>query len=560
MSESSTDVAPPAETKKPARKSSGDSAAKSTKKAPAKSAGDDSTPKQEKNSPVESSGGDSKSTGGADKNQNQSNNDGKSQNQDGGGNQNQNQDGGGGSRRQRYRKGRNERSSTNNSSNYKKRRRGGGGGRHEFVEELEVEEDAECINMLKLQDRKMGDLQAAAIELGIEAVGALSRPSLVFEILRVTAEASGLVYGGGVLEMEKEFGYLRSPFYNYSRCEEDIYVNPGLIRRHALRSGDTVMGWCRAPKERDRYPAMGKVHTINGAGPDCKKTLIPFENLTPYFPTERFVLDYEGAQIEPRVVDLVSPIGKGQRGLIVAPPRTGKTVLMQKLANAITDRNPDVVLIVLLVDERPEEVTDMRRTVKGEVVASTFDEPPHRHTEVTELVIDKAKRLVEHGKNVVILLDSLTRLGRAYNACEKSSGRILTGGVDANALHKPRRVFAAARNIENGGSLTILATALVETNSKMDEVIFEEFKGTGNMELCLDRCLSDRRVFPAINMTKSGTRKEELLLHPDELARIFKLRRAMVDMPPEVGMENLIKSLKKTSSNAEFLLQLKSLE
>jgi transcription termination factor Rho len=399
-----------------------------------------------------------------------------------------------------------------------------------------------------------------ALELGIESVGAINKQSLVFEILKANAEKSGLMHGGGVLEVLGDgFGFLRSPGYSYLPCPEDIYLSPSQIRRFSLRKGDTVTGQIRAPREKERFFAMLKVEAINGEPPEVKKGKVPFENLTPYFPTERFVLDCGGNDVSTRVIDLVTPIGKGQRGLIVAPPRTGKTVLLQKIANAIMTNHAEVELIILLIDERPEEVTDMERMVtRGEVISSTFDEPPHRHVQVAEMVVDKARRLVEHGKDVVILLDSITRLGRAYNTVEPHSGRILSGGVDANALHKPRRIFAAARNIEEGGSLTILATALIDTGSRMDEVIFEEFKGTGNMELCLDRLLVEKRVYPAINVAKSGTRREELLLHPDELNRVWSLRRVMNEAQPVEGMELLVKRLKQTKSNVEFLLEMKN--
>ena len=425
--------------------------------------------------------------------------------------------------------------------------------------DMEKDTLAPSLNLIELQDKSMQELTKMAIELGVESVGAISKQNLVFEILKANAEKSGLMYGGGVLEVLGDgFGFLRSPKYSYLPCPEDIYLSPSQIRRFSLRKGDTVTGQIRPPREKERFFAMLKVEAINDEPPEFKKGKIPFENLTPYFPKKRFILERDPKDIATRAVDLVTPIGKGQRGLIVAPPRTGKTILLQKIANSITGNNPDVFMIVLLIDERPEEVTDMERCVKGEVISSTFDEPPQRHVQVAEMVIEKARRLVEHGKDVVILLDSITRLARAYNTIEPHSGRILSGGVDANALHKPKRVFGSARNTEEGGSLTILATALIDTGSRMDEVIFEEFKGTGNMELHLDRHLVERRLFPAINIPKSGTRKEELLLHPDELEKIWHLRRYMNHVQPIEAMELLMKKMKETETNAEFLLSLKN--
>ncbi|OGV65177.1 MAG: transcription termination factor Rho [Lentisphaerae bacterium RIFOXYB12_FULL_65_16] len=403
----------------------------------------------------------------------------------------------------------------------------------------------------------MADLTKMALELNIEGVGSLSKHDLIFEILKANTEKSGLMYGGGVLEVLPDgFGFLRSPAYSYLPCPEDIYMSPSQIRRFSLRTGDTVMGQIRQPREKERFFAMLKVESINGEPPELKKNKVPFESLTPFFPTQRLILEREQDEISMRVVDLITPVGRGQRGLIVAAPRTGKTVVMQKIANSITRNNNDIRLIVLLIDERPEEVTDMERNVDGEVVSSTFDEPPERHVQVAEMVIEMAKRQVEHGRHVVILLDSITRLARAYNTLEPHSGRILSGGVDANALHKPKRFFGAARNIEEGGSLTIIATALVDTGSRMDEVIFEEFKGTGNMELHLDRHLVDKRIFPSINIEKSGTRREELLLHPDELSRVWTLRRVLNDVPPVEAMELLIGKVKKTKNNIEFLMSL----
>ena len=418
----------------------------------------------------------------------------------------------------------------------------------------QVREKAPDLNITELQEKSMQELTVMARDLGIEGVGALEKSKLVFEILRVTTERSGAVYGSGFLEILPDgFGFLRSQAYSYLPSSEDIYLSPSQIRRFSVKTGDFIAGQIRPPREKERFFAMLKVDSINHEAPEKKRDIIPFNNLTPYFPTQRLILENDPENLSTRVVDLVTPIGKGQRGLIVAPPRTGKTVLMQKIANAIRKNNPEVELIVLLIDERPEEVTDMKMSVNAEVVSSTFDEPPERHVQVAEMVIEKAKRLVEYKKDVVILLDSITRLARAYNTLQPHSGKILSGGVDANALHKPKRFFGAARNIEGHGSLTIIATALIDTGSKMDEVIFEEFKGTGNMELHLDRHLVDKRVYPAINMEQSGTRKEELLLHPDELQRVWTLRKAMNGVPPVEAMELIIGKMKKIKTNAEFL-------
>ena len=415
------------------------------------------------------------------------------------------------------------------------------------------------INISALQEMSMQNLSTMAREMGIEGVGALEKSKLIFEILRVNAEKTGSMYGSGFLEVLPDgFGFLRSPAYSYLPSSEDIYLSPSQIRRFSVKTGDFLAGQIRPPREKERFFAMLKVDSINHEPPERKKDIIPFGNLTPYFPTRRLILETTPDEVSTRVVDLVSPIGLGQRGLIVAPPRTGKTVLMQKIANSIIKNNPDVCLIILLIDERPEEVTDMKMCVSAnaEVVSSTFDEPPERHVQVAEMVIEKAKRLVEYKKDVVILLDSITRLARAYNTLQPHSGKILSGGVDANALHKPKRFFGAARNISGHGSLTIIATALVDTGSRMDEVIFEEFKGTGNMELHLDRRLVDKRVYPAINIEASGTRKEELLLHPDELQRVWTLRKAMNGVPPVEAMELIIAKLKKMKTNAEFLMTL----
>ena len=416
--------------------------------------------------------------------------------------------------------------------------------------------DLPKLNIAELQAKSMEELMQLALELGVEGVGALEKPKLVFEILRANAEMHGIMYGSGFLEVLPDgYGFLRSPAYSYMPSSEDIYLSPQQIRQLALKTGDFVAGQIRPPREKERFFAMLKVESINHEPVEKKKNIIPFNNLTPDFPTRRLILETSPDELSTRVIDLVTPIGMGQRGLIVAPPRTGKTVLMQKVANSIIKNNPDVTLIILLIDERPEEVTDMKRCVSSnaEVVSSTFDEPPERHVQIAEMVIEKAKRLVEYKKDVVILLDSITRLARAYNTLQPHSGKILSGGVDANALHKPKRFFGAARNIQGHGSLTIIATALIDTGSKMDEVIFEEFKGTGNMELHLDRRLVDKRVYPAINIEASGTRKEELLLHPDELQKMWTLRKAMNGVPPVEAMELIIAKLKKIGTNAEFL-------
>ena len=429
--------------------------------------------------------------------------------------------------------------------------------RDEQREEPQRDHIGPSLNISELQEKSMQELAAMGAELGIEGIGALDKSTLVCEILRANAEKCGQMFGSGYLEVLPDgFGFLRSPSYSYLPCSEDIYLSPSQIKRFALKTGDFVAGQIRTPREKERFFAMLKVESINNDSPERKKEIIPFNSLVPYFPTQRLVLERDPADYSTRIVDLVTPIGKGQRGLIVAPPRTGKTVLLQKIANSIRANNPEVKLIILLIDERPEEVTDMMRSVDAEVVSSTFDEPPERHVQVAEMVIEKAKRMVEYKQDVVILLDSITRLARAYNTLQPHSGKILTGGVDATALHKPKRFFGAARNIENHGSLTIIATALVETGSRMDDVIFEEFKGTGNMELHLDRNVSDRRIYPAINVEKSGTRKEELLLHPDELNKVWILRKAINGVPPAEAMELLLGRLKKVKTNIEFLLTL----
>lgn len=419
--------------------------------------------------------------------------------------------------------------------------------------------NVEITKIAEIQRMNIDQLNQFGKKIGLKHLGSLTKSQMVFEIVKAISERPNeLLYGEGVLEILPDgFGFLRSPNYNYLSSAEDIYVSPAQIRRFDLKKGDTLCGTIRPPKEKEKYFALLKVDTINGTTPEKARERILFENLTPLYPNSRLVMETTKDKLSMRVLDLAAPIGKGQRGLIVAPPRTGKTIILQNIANAIATNNPEIALIVLLIDERPEEVTDMQRIVKGEVVASTFDEPPERHVQVAEMVIEKSRRLVEHGYDVVILLDSLTRLARAYNTIQPHSGKILTGGIDANALHKPKRFFGAARNIEQGGSLTIIATALIDTGSRMDEVIFEEFKGTGNMELVLDRRLADRRTYPAIDLIKSGTRKEELLYHPSELEKIYLLRQAVADLATIDAMNLLLGRLKKTNSNVEFLLSMK---
>ena len=451
-------------------------------------------------------------------------------------------------RRDRFRKNKNNRNNHRNNNEH-----------NDFNEEdlPPVDPNAPVINITDLQNKSIVELAAMGAELGIEGIGALEKSTLICEILRANAEKCGQLYGSGYLEVLPDgFGFLRSPAYSYLPSSEDIYLSPSQIKRFALKTGDFITGQIRTPREKERFFAMLKVESINNDSPERKKQIIPFNSLEPYFPTQRLLLERESQDYSTRIVDLVAPIGKGQRGLIVAPPRTGKTVLLQKVAKSIRANNPEVTLIILLIDERPEEVTDMERSIDAEVVSSTFDEPPERHAQVAEMVIEKAKRMVEYGKDVVILLDSITRLARAYNTLQPHSGKILTGGVDATALHKPKRFFGAARNIENHGSLTIIATALIETGSRMDDVIFEEFKGTGNMELHLDRNVSDRRIYPAINIEKSGTRKEELLLHPDELGKVWLLRKAVNGVPSAEAMEMVLGRLKKCQTNVEFLISL----
>ena len=405
-----------------------------------------------------------------------------------------------------------------------------------------------------LKEMKITELNKLARELKVNGVSGLKKQDLIFKVLQARAEKEGLMFGEGVLEILPDgFGFLRSPNYNYLPCPDDIYISPSQIRKFNLSTGDTVSGQIRPPKEGERYFAMLKVEAVNFENPDEAAEKIVFDDLTPLYPHERFILEVDHKEVSMRIMDLLTPIGKGQRGLIVAPPYSGKTVLLQKIANSITTNYEDVELIVLLIDERPEEVTDMQRSVKGDVISSTFDEPAERHVQVAEMVLERAKRLVEHKKSVVILLDSITRLARAYNTVVPHSGKILSGGVDSSALHKPKRFFGAARDIEEGGSLTIIATALVDTGSRMDEVIFEEFKGTGNMELQLDRNLFQKRIYPAIDIKRSNTRKEELLIKPDELKKIWILRKVLNEMNSVEAMELLIDRLSKTKSNAEFL-------
>jgi len=417
---------------------------------------------------------------------------------------------------------------------------------------------ATSLNIAKLQAMSMTELNAMAKEYSVENFGTMRKHEVIFHILEKNAQRAGVLFSEGVIEVLPEgFGFLRSQSFNYLPCPEDIYVSPSQIRRFDLQTGNLIAGQIRPPKEKEKFFALLKVEAVDGEEPDKAKDKTHFDNLTPLFPNRRFILETAADELSTRVLDLVCPIGKGTRGLIVAPPRTGKTVLMQKVANAILKNNPESYLFILLIDERPEEVTDMERSCKGaEVISSTFDEPPERHVQVAEMVIEKARRMVEHKRDVVILLDSITRLARAYNTVQPHSGKILSGGVDANALHKPKRFFGAARNIEEGGSLTIMATALVDTGSRMDEVIFEEFKGTGNMEVHLDRALVDRRIFPSINIERSGTRKEELLYHPDEASRVVILRRALTGVPPVEAMDLMLGKLKKTRSNIEFLLNM----
>src|SRR5881396_2160732 len=410
------------------------------------------------------------------------------------------------------------------------------------------------MDIAELKEMNIAALTQIAKDLNVAGATGMRKQELIFKILQAQTEKSGLIFSEGVLEtLPDGFGFLRAPDYNYLPGPDDIYVSPSQIRKFDLHTGDTVSGQIRPPKDGERYFALIKVEAVNFEPPEKAREKVFFENLTPLYPQQKISLETEAENLSARVLDLMVPIGKGQRGLIVAPPRTGKTMLLQNIANSITHNHPEVYLIVLLIDERPEEVTDMQRSVQGEVISSTFDEPAQRHVQVAEMVIEKAKRLVEHKRDVVILLDSITRLARAYNTIVPPSGKVLSGGVDSNALQRPKRFFGAARNIEEGGSLTIMATALVDTGSRMDDVIFEEFKGTGNMEIHLDRKLMDKRVFPAIDISKSGTRKEELLVPKEELNRVWVLRRVLNPLSPVESMELLIDKLSKTKSNGEFL-------
>jgi len=414
------------------------------------------------------------------------------------------------------------------------------------------------MELAELKEKNIATLTEIAKDLNVSGASGMRKSELIFKILQAQTEKNGLIFAEGVLEILPEgFGFLRAPEYNYLPGPDDVYVSPSQIRKFDLRTGDTISGQIRPPKDNERYFALIKVEAINFENPEFAKEKVLFDNLTPLYPDEHIRLEANKDNLSARVMDLLTPIGKGQRSLIVAPPRTGKTMLLQAIANSVTQNHPEVYLIVLLIDERPEEVTDMERSVKGEVISSTFDEPPVRHIQVAEIVLEKAKRLVEYKKDVVILLDSITRLARAYNATIPPSGKVLSGGIDANALQRPKRFFGAARNIEEGGSLTIIATALIDTGSRMDDVIFEEFKGTGNMEINLDRRLVDKRIFPAIDINKSGTRKEELLLLKEKLQKIWLLRRALASQPSLGAVKLVIAKLKKTKNNQEFLDSIK---
>ncbi len=418
---------------------------------------------------------------------------------------------------------------------------------------------AENLDLADLKQKTITSLVQIARDMGLEGVSGLKKSDLIFQILKAQTERNGNMFATGVLEVLADgYGFLRSPNYNYLPGPDDIYVSPSQIRLFGLRTGDTVTGQIRSPKDNERFFALLRVEAVNFENPEYLSKRILFDNLTPLYPNERISLETETEEIDMRIVNIMTPIGKGQRGLIVAPPRTGKTILLQKIANAIAKNHPEIILIVLLIDERPEEVTDMQRSVRGEVISSTFDEPASRHVQVAEMVIEKAKRLVEHKKDVVILLDSITRLARAYNQVVPTSGKILSGGVDSNALHRPKRFFGAARNIEQGGSLTILATALVETGSRMDEVIFEEFKGTGNSEMHLDRKLAERRIFPALDVNKAGTRREELLLEEEELQKLWILRKFISSMSPSEVIELFIDKMKSTKNNKAFFKSMNS--
>ncbi len=438
-------------------------------------------------------------------------------------------------------------------------------------EEIKSEEPAEkavkqnsstkevTLDLADLKDMSISELTHIAKEMGVEGASGMRKQELIFKVLAAQTEKSGLIFSEGVLEtLPDGFGFLRAPEYNYLPGPDDIYVSPSQIRKFDLRTGDTISGQIRPPKEGERYFALIKVEAINFEQPEHSREKVFFDNLTPLYPDEQLKMETTPDKVSARVIDLVTPIGKGQRALIVAPPRTGKTMLLQTIANSITENHPETTLIVLLIDERPEEVTDMQRSVRGEVISSTFDEPPTRHVQVADMVIEKAKRLVEHKRDVVILLDSITRLARAHNAVVPPSGKILSGGIDSNALQRPKRFFGAARNIEEGGSLTIIATALIDTGSRMDDVIFEEFKGTGNSEIHLDRRLSDKRLFPAIDLQRSGTRKEELLISPEDLNRIWVMRRVLNPLSPVEQMEVVLERLSKTKANSEFLASMQS--
>lgn len=410
------------------------------------------------------------------------------------------------------------------------------------------------MNLVELKGKKISELIEVSKTFKIDGATGMRKQDLIFSILQAQTEQNGVIYGEGVLEILPDgFGFLRSPDSNYLPGPDDMYVSPSQIRRFALKTGDTVSGQIRPPKDGERYFALLKVENINYEDPEVAADKILFDNMTPLYPTERIQLETDPGNLSTRIMDLMTPIGKGQRGLIVSPPRTGKTMLLKDIANAVTKNDRDIHKIVLLIDERPEEVTDMARSVEAEVISSTFDEPPQRHVQVAEMVLEKSKRLIEHKKDVLILLDSITRLARAYNTVVPPSGKILSGGVDSNALHRPKRFFGAARNLEEGGSLTIIATALIDTGSRMDEVIFEEFKGTGNMEVNLDRKLSDRRIFPALDINRSGTRKEELLIEQEDLNRIWILRKVLAPLAPVDSMEFLINKITGTKNNKEFL-------
>jgi transcription termination factor Rho len=414
--------------------------------------------------------------------------------------------------------------------------------------------EAASMDISEMKRKTVPGLVKVAQDLGIQGVSGIRKQELIFKILEAQTQKNGLIFSTGVLEILPEgYGFLRSPDYNYLPSPDDIYVSPSQIKRFDLRTGDTVQGQVRPPKDGERYFALLRVEAVNFESPEVAKEKTLFDNLTPLYPLQKINLEMKSRDLSTRIIDLLAPVGKGQRGLIVSPPKAGKTIILQKIANAVTENHPEIMLIVLLIDERPEEVTDMERSVQAEVISSTFDEPAERHVQVAEMVIEKARRLVEHKRDVVILLDSITRLARAYNTVVPHSGKILSGGVDANALHRPKRFFGAARNIEEGGSLTVIATALIETGSRMDDVIFEEFKGTGNMELVLDRKLSDKRIFPAMDVNRSGTRKEELLLPEGDLRKIWILRKFLSEMNTVEAMEFLVDKMSATKTNRKFL-------